>query len=82
MISTDILKEKVTEYTESCHKNHKRPTYKGLSRALNISGQTISNVIRETYNNKPYTKHPHITRCIDNKDFELIQELFKVDSTQ
>ena len=82
MIETTILQTKATEYMEQCKARNRKPTYTGLSKILNVSAMTIGNAIRETYNHKPYTKHPHITRCIDNKDFELIQDLFKVDSTQ
>ena len=77
MITTTELQEKVTRYRECCRVNHIAPTYKGISGLLGISHMTVSNVVHGQYNHKPYGSRPHKTRCIDNDDFEILQELFK-----
>lgn len=77
MINTDILTEKATDYLNRCQEKHKRPTYKGMGKALNISGRTISNVVHGEYNHTPYGIKEHHNRCIANKDFELIREVFE-----
>lgn len=76
MIDSNTLEMIATEYLEQCEGKKEQPTYKGLSIALEVSAQTIHNVVTNSYNGKPYTKHPHATRCIDNSDFEVIQSIF------
>ena len=76
MIDSTKLTEIVTEYINKCETDNHKPTYKGLSNALEVSPQTIANVAAGSYNGKPYTKHPHATRCFDNKDFEIIQAVY------
>ena len=76
MIDTTTLINKVNGYTERCNKTNHKPSYKGLSYVLGISPMTISNVVNGRFNGKEYTSTPHITRCIDNKDFEILTALF------
>lgn len=76
MFKSEALQEKTNEYMQKCHQTHHKPSYRGLGEALNISGQTISNVCRGKYNNIPYGLIPNHARCIDNKDFEYIQNVF------
>ena len=76
MITTIELENKVRTYKDNCTKHNHEPTYNGLSNVLGVSHQTIANVVHGTYNGKQYTDKPHITRCIDNNDFELIKELY------
>ena len=53
------------------------PTRKGLSIWLEISSTTISHVLSGMYKNgKEYTPKPHISRKINNTDFELIRNVF------
>lgn len=73
MYSTDKLNEIIDDYLNMCKC---RPTKKGLSLALGTSNTTIFNVIRGAYNGTPYGKEPHYNRVIDNKDFELIRDVF------
>lgn len=77
MIITDILEQTTKDYLEKCKRAHHKPTYKGMGKALGISGHTIGNVIKGKYNGIPYGNKPSAKRCIDNKDFEILQEVFK-----
>ena len=78
MIDSTTLTEQVNEYLNKCYQTHTRPSYKGLARQLKVSGQTISNVNRGTYNGgTPYGIEPCKHRCIDNKDFEIVQSVFE-----
>ncbi len=76
MINSTTLHERVQTYTDNCKRLHTKPTYTGLAKQLEVSGQTIGNVNKGMYNNKPYGKEPHATRCIDNKDFDIIRDVF------
>ena len=77
MINTTKIHDTVKQYEERCYRKHKAPTYYGLSKELGISKGTISNVVRGVYaDGKPYTNKPHISRCIDNEDFKIIQRLY------
>ena len=76
MFNTESLQAKADEYTGKCYRTHQKPTYKGLASMLNVAPQTIANVYKGTYNHKPYGIIPHHTRCIDNKDFDIIREVF------
>ena len=76
MIDTTTLRIQINEYLERCRTTNHKPTYSGIGIALGISGRTIANVVHGHFNGKPYTTKPHITRCIDNDDFELIKGLF------
>lgn len=77
MINTTILVQTVQNYHKSCISTHKRPTFSGLSAALGVSPQTVSNVVHGSYNGGiEYSKTPAPTRCIDNADFPVIVGLF------
>jgi len=76
MIDTTTLINKVNGYTERCKQRNRKPSYKGLGYVLGISPMTVSNVVNGTFNGHRYTSKPHITRCIDNKDFEILIALF------
>ena len=79
MINTTKLVQTVQRYHESCISTQKRPTFKGLSTALGISPQTVSNIVHGTFNGNLYTENPAPTRCVDNNDFEIVMGLFRVD---
>lgn len=53
-----------------------QPTRQGLADYLEISRQTVNNVINGTYNGFIYTLKPHISRKIANNDFYIIRRLF------
>ena len=76
MIDTTTLRILVNGYLEQCRTSNHKPTYKGMAIVLGISGRTISNVAHGTYNGHLYSDTPHITRCIDNNDFELIKGIY------
>lgn len=76
MIDTTTLINKVNAYRERCKQTNHKPSYKGMGYVLGISPMTISNVVNGTFNGHQYTTKPHITRCIDNKDFEILIALF------
>lgn len=77
MIDTTTLRNQVNEYQERCRTTNHEPTFRGVGIALGISGRTVANVVRGYYCiGKPYTTKPHITRCIDNSDFEVIKGIF------
>ena len=76
MIDTTTLQIKVNGYRKNCLISHLKPTYKGVGTVLGISGRTIANVVHGHFNGKEYTDTPHITRCIDNDDFEVIKGIF------
>lgn len=76
MIDTTTLRIKVNGYLERCRTTNHKPTYNGIAIVLGISGRTIANVVHGQFNGHEYTDKPHITRCIDNDDFELIKGLF------
>ena len=77
MIDTTVLMIKTNNYIEQCKAKQHRPTYYGIGNALGISPQTISNVCKGMYNGNEYTTTPAPTRCIDNKDFDIITGLFR-----
>lgn len=77
MISSTTLQTIVNGYWKSCRDNHCKPTYGGLAELLGISSGTVANVVRGLFNGHAYTVHPHINRCIDNGDFDLIRAIFK-----
>lgn len=64
------------EYKNECDKRQKRPTYKGLAYRLKISSQTVGNVNKGKYNGTPYGDKEAVVRCVANKDFEIIQNLY------
>lgn len=72
MYDTEELQELVSDYLQHCDK----PSRRGLGQVLHTSGTTISNVLRGAYNGRYYGKIPHISRVIDNKDFQLIRAVF------
>ena len=76
MIDTTTLMTKVNQYMERCNLTKHKPTYNGIGIVLGISGTTIANVVNGHFNGKEYTNTPHITRCVDNNDFDLIRALF------
>lgn len=77
MLNTIELQELVNKYDQDCFRHNKTPSFEGLGRALGITGRTVNNIVKGIYKDgKPYTNKPHITRCIDNNDFEIIRELF------
>lgn len=78
MINSTTLTEITREYQNECTTKHQAPTYKGLAKLLNISGHTISNVMRGTYNGIKYKDKAGHKRCIDTKDFETIRGVFRV----
>lgn len=80
MINSTTLTDITTDYMNECHQKHIKPTYKGLAQRLDITGHTIGNIIRGTYNGKPYGDKPGHKRCIDNKDFEKIREVYEAYS--
>ena len=77
MINSTTITDKTTEYLNECLKKHRKPTFKGLGKELHISGHTIANVYKGRYNGKAYGLIPGHRRCIDNKDFETIREVFE-----
>lgn len=77
MINTVELEDSTRKYLENCIQRNKKPTFNGLGTVLGVSGQTLRNVFRGCYKSDLlYTDTPHPTRCIDNKDFEIIQNVF------
>lgn len=77
MIKTTTLYKIVNTYIDDCNEHNKAPTYNGLGDALGITGQTIRHIVKGAYKDgKPYTKKPHISRCIDNEDFKIIQDVY------
>ena len=77
MIDSLKVKQRVIEYLEYCNKYNLRPTYKGLASCLGVSIMTVSHIVSGYYkDNKPYTDKPHVSRCIDNCNFWIIQNLF------
>lgn len=76
MIDTTTLLLKVNGYKKRCMRAKRQPTYKGVGSLLGISGSTVSNVVNGEFNGRRYTDKPHVSRCIDNKDFETIKALF------
>ncbi len=80
MIDTSILQIQVQRYQTRCRENGSRPTYKGLALLLGVSGRTVANVAHGQYNGTAYGDKPHISRCIDNADFGLIQGLYGIDT--
>ena len=76
MINTKELQNKVQGYKQGCDEHGRQPTYKGLSNVLGVSSRTVSNINRGSFNGHAYTDKPHITRCVSNNDFEVIQALF------
>lgn len=76
MIDTTLLEAKVQGYYELCKTTNRNPTYKGIALMIGVSSATIGNVVRGEFNGHKYTAKPHITRCISNNDFELLQRLF------
>lgn len=82
MINTTKLIQTVQNYRELCKTTHKRPTYYGISHALGVSPQTVSNVVHGTFNGgHEYSCNPAPTRCIDNADFEILTGLFECENT-
>lgn len=77
MIDTTVLVNRVSTYVEQCKAGKRRPTYYGISNALGVCPQTIANVCSGKFNGNDYTDTPAPTRCIDNKDFDIIKDLFK-----
>ena len=78
MIATESLIDAVRRYGEYCDRRNKRPTYEGLSHVLGISAPTVAHVVSGYYaNGKLYSPCPHPLRCIDNRDFPLVRELFE-----
>lgn len=74
MYDTETLESLCRDYMNHCHN---KPTRKGLADWLQISSVTITNVIHGYYHGGTlYTLHPHISRKIDNADFELIRNIF------
>ena len=77
MIDSEYLASKTNYYLEQCQEHNKAPTYYGYGTCLGISGNTIRHIVNGHYKNgKPYTDTPHITRCIDNNDFNIIKSVF------
>ena len=77
MIGTVELQNKVSKYGKRCLESQKQPTYAGLGAVLQISGLTIKHIVTGYYKGGlEYTEKPHITRCVDNADFDLIRALF------
>ena len=82
MIETTKLYDGIEQYKELCQRVNRTPTYKGLALILNISPQTISNVVHGTFNGgHEYTDTPHAKRCIDNNDFDAVKGLFDETDT-
>ena len=77
MIASQELHERVAKYRQGCLDHQKEPTYIGLGFVLGVSGQTIRNVVTGTFNGHQYTEKPHISRCVNNSDFDLIRALFE-----
>lgn len=76
MFNRTELTELTQQYLNRCKLHNKAPTYQGLSLILNISGQTVGNVVKGSFNGKPYTNKPSVCRCIDNSDFDILRDLF------
>ncbi len=76
MISTDKLEQLTVEYLKNCNRQQAQPTFRGLGEVLSVSGQTIANVVHGKFNGHDYTDAPHTTRIIDNKDFNIIRDIF------
>lgn len=77
MINTTKLQTVVSEYDKKCIELNIKPTYQGLGNELGITGQTIRHIVTGIYKDgKAYTTKPHITRCISNDDFKIVQSLF------
>lgn len=72
MIDTTTLTKRIHQYITCC----RRPTFKGLGRVLQVSGQTVANVYYGTYNGKQYGTKPQYNRVIDNADFEIVRAVF------
>lgn len=77
MYDTETLTNLCESYLIYCGSSNSKPSHKGLASWIEVSTQTINNVVRGYYCiGKPYTPKPHITRKIDNDDFELIRSVF------
>lgn len=76
MIDTLELTQAVRSYRERCRTANRQPTFRGIALDLGVSGQTVANVVHESFNGRRYTEHPHTTRIIDNADFDILQSLF------
>lgn len=77
MIDKELVNLKTKLYWIFCLKKDKKPTYRGLAHALGVSESTISNVVHGFFNGHKYTNTPHIRRCIDNSNFEIIKHIFE-----
>jgi len=78
MLQSHLLTLTIDLYACQCEKDHVQPSVKGLAECLEVSPCTLFNVIRGTYNNGvEYSNKPSHNRKINNKDFELVRELFK-----
>ena len=76
MIDTTTLQTKVQLYSDRCQKSHRKPTFNGVGQVLGVSNKTVANVVHGHFNGRKYTDTPHATRCIDNRDFEIVKGLF------
>lgn len=82
-ITTTRLKQEIKAYKKECENKHKRPSYRGLAKRLHISDATICHIVNNNYEHgKPYTSKPGSKRCIANKDFAIIRNLYKRNSTK
>lgn len=73
MYDSESLEKTVNNYMIHCHN---KPSRTGLAQWLSVSHQTISNIISGTFNGHRYTNRPHVSRIVDNDDFEIIRSLF------
>ena len=66
--------ERIEHYFMTCRTTGRLPTKEGLARRLETTVKTLEHVCKGYYNTtNPYTDKPHVTRCIDNNDFEVIK---------
>lgn len=66
--------ERIEHYFMTCRTTGRLPTKEGLARRLETTAKTLKHVCKGYYNTtNPYTDKPHVTRCIDNNDFEVIK---------
>lgn len=78
MINTEDLKQNISDYLDDCTTKHRKPSYFTFGHFIEVSPTTIRHVVKGQYaNGKPYTDKPHISRRIDNTDFEIVRELFE-----
>ena len=69
------VESRIQAYMNVCKADNIKPTIYGLADRLGVNKETLRHIRLGAYKQgKPYTKTPHIKRCIDNSDFEIIRQ--------